>query len=169
MASESDISSFMLSVNRDRLAYLLNLRLRGHEVSQEQISALRAEIREATGTQSPLVEELKELQDVLALIDGEEMEQPAAIKATLRRAGYIRLVMRPERNHARPHFHIEYKREHAASYDAASLEKLAGSMPSKYERPMLAWAKDHTPSLIETWGLLNAGDDVRELVVVQDA
>jgi len=74
--------------------------------------------------------------------------------------------MRAERNHGRPHFHIEYKREYSASYAVDTLERLAGNMPRKYEKPVLQWASQRQQWLVDTWENLNAGEDVREMILV---
>ena len=166
---EGEIAAFVQSVNRKRLAYLLNLRSHGHEVDDEQIGRLRSEIYGALGAREQVEERLRELQRVLALVDGFESGGAHNIKATLHRVGHIKMVMRPERNHARAHFHIEYKREFEASYAVDTLECLAGSMPKKYEKPILQWAQDYRRDLLLTWKRMNAGEDVRGLVVELDA
>lgn len=101
-----------------------------------------------------------ELQNVLALIDGYEEARQRAIKATLFCRGPIKLRMRPEYNHGRAHFHLEYKREHSASYAVDTLECLAGHMPRKYEDVALAWAESRKADLKRAWNDLNAGKDV---------
>jgi hypothetical protein len=65
--------------------------------------------------------------------------------------------MRAENNHARPHFHIEYKKEYKASYVIDTLECLAGNMPKRYEKPILEWASTRREKLLEIWEGLNAG------------
>ncbi len=45
---------------------------------------------------------------------------------------------------------------------------MAGDMPKKYEAPILEWAAKYRLSLTATWERLNAGDDVREMVIVAD-
>ena len=53
--------------------------------------------------------------------------------------------------HGRPHFHIEYKREHAASYAIDNFERLAGHMPEKYGGTLLEWAKENQALLLAKW------------------
>jgi hypothetical protein len=167
--SNPEVENWVAIINRQRLAYLLYIRLRGYQVDPTQIESLRAEVRTSKRDQGPLEHELDELQDLLAFTDSIEANGGQATKATLYDRGPIKLRMRPERNHARPHFHIEYKREHTASYAADTLERLAGSIPRKYEEPVLAWAKENQAALLETWRRMNAGEDVRELVIARDA
>jgi hypothetical protein len=74
----------------------------------------------------------------------------------------------PDQNHDRPHFHIHYKTEHAASYAIEPLELLAGDMPKKYEKSVRQWASRKQKSLHLTWNDLKAGKDGRELVLHAD-
>jgi hypothetical protein len=60
-----------------------------------------------------------------------------------------------EQNHRLPHFHIEFKRQFAASYMIGTGERLAGSLPAKYEKEMLAWARDNSALLLREWNALN--------------
>ncbi|MEM8723395.1 MAG: DUF4160 domain-containing protein [Cyanobacteria bacterium P01_G01_bin.39] len=81
---------------------------------------------------------------------------------------YTKLKIQQEKNHKLPHFHIEYKQEHSASYAIDSLERLAGDMPKEYEKPIMKWAKRKRNSLKATWDKLQAGEDVKELVIVSE-
>lgn len=81
---------------------------------------------------------------------------------------YTKLKIQQEENHKLPHFHIEYKQEHSASYAIDSLERLAGDMPKEYEKPIMKWAKRKRNSLKATWDKLQAGEDVNELVIVSE-
>ena len=62
-----------------------------------------------------------------------------------------------ERNHRLPHFHIEFKKQFAASYEIATGERLAGNLPAKYEKEMLKWAQANNCLLLREWNALNAG------------
>ena len=86
------------------------------------------------------------------------------IELTVHKINYAKLKIQPEKNHWRPHFHIEYKQEHSASYAIDSLEKLAGNMPKKYEQPIIDWADEQRENLKATWDKLKAGKDVKEFV-----
>jgi hypothetical protein len=169
MSEATNIQEWASGVNRLQLAYLKYLRFRGYDVDQAQIESLRNEIRASVQFPEPLGYEVLELQDYLAFFDSLEANAGQATKATLYNRGPIKLRMRPERNHSRPHFHIEYKRQYSASYAVDTLELLAGVMPRKFEYPMLEWARDNQASLLATWNRLNAGEDIRELVVARDA
>jgi hypothetical protein len=86
----------------------------------------------------------------------------------LLRLNHTVVRMRHENNHARAHFHIEYKREFSASYAVDNLARLAGSLPKRYELPVLDWAKCNQTALQATWEKLRVGEDVRELVLVKE-
>ncbi len=47
-----------------------------------------------------------------------------------------------------------------------TLERTAGDIPKKYEAPVLEWAAKYQQLLAATWERLNAGEDIRELVIV---
>lgn len=164
---DSGVDAWVASVLRLRLAYLQYLRLRGYDIPDSEIASLREEVRDPDAPE--LEQEVAELRDLLAFVDSVEENGGQTTKATLAKRGRTKLVMRPERNHARAHFHIEYKREHSASYAPDTLEPLAGSMPKKYEAPLLAWASRNQERLQVIWDRMNAGEDVSELIVIQDA
>lgn len=71
-----------------------------------------------------------------------------------------------EQKHARPHFHIEYKKIYSASYGITPLEKLAGTMPTKYEKPILEWAATHEHVLLGIWNALQEGSD--PIIFIED-
>jgi hypothetical protein len=111
--------------------------------------------------------DIDELQLLLAAADkvpGEAL----VTKRIFNKLGDITLRIRPDRNHARPHFHIWYKTEYQASYAMDTFKRLAGEMPRRYEDPMLNWASRKQKSLFLTWDALKAGKDVRELVLHAD-
>ena len=89
-------------------------------------------------------------------------------KAVVHKLEYIKMIILPDQNHERPHFHIHYKTEYAASYAIDTLELLAGDMPMKYKKQMLQWASRKQKSLLLTWNDLKAGKDVRKLVLHAD-
>ena len=89
------------------------------------------------------------------------------IEFTAFEQNYTKLKIHLEKNHKLPHFHIEYKQKHSASYAIESLKRLAGNMPKKYEKPIIGWASKKRESLKATWDKLQAGEDVRELVSEQ--
>ena len=76
---------------------------------------------------------------------------------------HVKIRMRREENHVRPHFHIEYKKESSASYSIEPFERLAGDLPLKYEERVRGWVLERQKDLLATWEALQRSD-VRELV-----
>ena len=81
---------------------------------------------------------------------------------------HVKVRMRPESNHALPHFHLEYKKLYSASYQISPFRQLAGQMPKKYEEKLLEWIISNQANLLSTWNALKAGKDVRELVIEKE-
>ena len=172
--SDEDVRCFVLEATRQRVAYLKYIKSRGYSVDEEQLAGFEEEIRieeESLGeSQKDLIghRSVAELQQQLAFVDLYTERSAEEIKALLLRLGNTKVRMWPEHNHQRPHFHIEYKQQYSASYAVDTLERMAGDMPKKYEAPILEWAAKYRLSLTATWERLNAGDDVREMVIVAD-
>lgn len=172
--TDEDIRRFVLEVTIQRVAYLKYVKSRGYAVDDEQIARFEEEIRaeeEAVGeVEEHLIgrKSVGELQSQLAIVD--LYDEPAAdyIKILLLRRLHTKVRMRREQNHQRPHFHIEYKQQYSASYAVDTLERIAGDMPKKYEDSILEWAANHRLSLAATWESLNAGRDVREMIIVAE-
>ena len=161
----ADLNLIRRAIAEERLAYLLLLQMRGYQVRSAELARLRQELRgdaspPPLGSHAAIQEAVTELQNVLALVDGYEEAKRRAIKVTLFRRGPIKLRMRPEHNHSRAHFHLEYKREHSASYAVDTLECLAGYIPRKHEDIALSWARQRKPDLKRAWQDLNSGDDI---------
>lgn len=55
-----------------------------------------------------------------------------------------------------PHFHAYYQ-EHVGIYDIQRIERLAGSLPTRQERLVLAWAELHQQELLSNWETLQRG------------
>ena len=169
-----DARRWALEQMRENFAYLKYIKSRGYAVDEEELGRFEEEIRleeESLGESALHVIDKKavaELQLELALVDLDFEATTNYTKATLLRRGYIRLTMQPDKNHQRPHFHIEFKTEHSASYAVDTLRRLAGYMPRKYEAPVLKWAARGRRSLAATWKSMKDGEDIRELVIVAE-
>ena len=116
-----------------------------------------------------LEEELAELQDSLATIDFQEVIASIAARKDDVRYRLIRVLhpikikMDANKNHGRPHVHIDYgKSYHAASYAIDTGERLVGE--SKYDRKISEWIGRHRPKLLEAWNLMQAGKDASPVV-----
>jgi hypothetical protein len=68
----------------------------------------------------------------------------------------IRMFVEAGGSHHTPHFHAYYQ-EHVGIYDIERIELLAGSLPRRQERLVLAWAELHRAELIDAWRTLQEG------------
>ena len=161
---------FVRATTFARLTYLWCLQARGHPVDDAHVMELERELYpEAAGTASHtrIISQVDvvALQAFFSTLEDLYGNPAFAIKADLHRLEWTVLIMRPERNHARPHFHIKYKRQYAASYDIDTFAKLAGDLPARYEKPMLNWARGRRDALLRTWNAMQAGEIVTELIL----
>jgi len=58
--------------------------------------------------------------------------------------------------HSRPHFHARYQ-DNNIVIAIDQIEVLAGQLPNKQLRLVLAWAELYQDDLLEDWGLLQKG------------
>jgi hypothetical protein len=156
--SDEALRLFVLGVTTERLQYLKYLKFRGIAVDDREIAELEAEL--AQDQRNPdgdsIIERyVDDLQLQLAFVDLLNERSSRAIKAVLYQRGHVKVRMRQEQNHHRPHFHIEYKGEYSASYSVDTLERLAGEMPKRYEGPILEWASAKQQFLTANWEQLN--------------
>jgi hypothetical protein len=68
----------------------------------------------------------------------------------------IRMFVEAGGQHHVPHFHAYYQ-EHVGIYDISKIERLAGSLPRRQERLVLAWAELHQEELLSNWQTLQQG------------
>lgn len=59
-------------------------------------------------------------------------------------------------SHHLPHLHAYYQ-EHAGIYGIDPIELIAGSLPKRQERLVLAWAELHKEELLSSWETLQGG------------
>ena len=65
-------------------------------------------------------------------------------------------------NHDPPHFHAEYA-EHEAKVDIRSGTVVAGYLPRRQIRLVLAWAELHRDELMQNWELARAKQPLRSI------
>ena len=58
--------------------------------------------------------------------------------------------------HRTPHFHAYYQ-DQVGIYGIDRIERLAGSLPKRQERLVLAWAELHQEELLSDWQALQEG------------
>lgn len=120
-------------------------------------------------------DDLAELQSAIAQVDAMASRAPSAsgddvsISRLLWRKGHIKIQMDSElAGHNRPHFHIAFKRQYAASYAVDTLERLCGFLPRRYEETALQWARHHQTALQDIWNSLSAGKPLWTLELPND-
>ena len=68
----------------------------------------------------------------------------------------IRMFVEAGGPHHLPHFHAYYQ-DRVGIYDIVRVERLAGSLPRRQERLVLAWAELHQDELMDDWRRLQEG------------
>jgi hypothetical protein len=68
----------------------------------------------------------------------------------------IRMFVEAGGPHHTPHFHAYYQ-DHVGIYIITPIERLAGSLPRRQERLVLAWAELHHVELMAAWRSLQDG------------
>jgi hypothetical protein len=68
----------------------------------------------------------------------------------------IRMFVEAGGSHHLPHFHAYYQ-DHVAIYGIERIERLAGSLPTRQERLVLAWAELRQGELSANWEKLQGG------------
>ncbi len=65
----------------------------------------------------------------------------------------IRMFVEAGGPHHTPHFHAYYQ-DQVAIFGIDRIERLAGSLPRRQERLVLAWAELHQEGLLSNWQVL---------------
>jgi hypothetical protein len=68
----------------------------------------------------------------------------------------VRMFVEAGGSHHLAHFHA-YCQDDIAIYGIANIERLAGSLPTRQERLVLAWAELHQDELLANWDKLQRG------------
>ena len=68
----------------------------------------------------------------------------------------VRMYAEAGESHHRPHFHAYYH-DAVGVYAIDNVERVAGSLPRRQERLVLAWAELHEQELRRNWKQLQAG------------
>ena len=68
----------------------------------------------------------------------------------------IRMFWEPDAPHGAAHFHAYYQGE-SAVFSLNPVELIAGNLPTRQLRLVMAWAELHHEELIEDWQLVNSG------------
>ena len=171
MTDEKDpnVEFWLKAIDREALIYNWHLKSLGYDVEnkiEKLEESVYAEIWENVERETLWQRDIDELQLLLSLADPEpKKDQIFVTKKRFYSLQHTHLTIDNSKNHARPHFHLRYKNEYSASNAIDNLERLAGSIPKRYEDRMLEWASRHQRSLALTWNKLQAGEIVSELIL----
>jgi len=107
-----------------------------------------------------MIEELKSLQDNLALLDlMTRNSQSRYIEILLKVLKPIEIRMEQDKNHKMPHLHISYgANRHATSYNIQNGERIVGQLDNKYDKVVKKWINNNQKKLIQIWGEVQRGD-----------
>jgi hypothetical protein len=107
-----------------------------------------------------MIEELKELQDELAVIDLITRENRSGLmEVLLKNLQPLQMRMELDKNHKMPHFHVSYgKNYHAASYSIQDGERIAGELDNKYDKVVKNWITNNQEKLLQIWSEIQKGD-----------
>jgi hypothetical protein len=110
--------------------------------------------------------ELRKLQNQFALsdlFDGPSM--PGVMRLIVIVLKDIKIRMDGNKNHKRPHVHVEYGKDyHAASYSIDTGERLAGNLASRYDRLVADWIASCRPKLLELWKFTQESKNTNALI-----
>jgi len=114
-----------------------------------------------------LKKELAELQDKLAVAD--LSMRPSAprglVTFSVKELKEIQIRMEGNKNHKRPHVHVDYgKQHHVASYAIDTGDRLVGDLDPRYDRHVRAWIEGHRSKLLLVWALTQAGEKSKPFV-----
>jgi hypothetical protein len=102
-----------------------------------------------------LEKELAELQNALSEVDfysQPEGSNHAVVKFLVKTYQSIRLRMDGDKNHARPHLHVDYGHDyHVASYAIDNGQRLAGDLHRRYDKQVRGWIANNQVKLLKTW------------------
>lgn len=69
----------------------------------------------------------------------------------------LKIYIRCEKNHRRPHVHVFWKNVYEVSISISDRELLAGDMPSKNLKAIKEWVQEYEQNLLEAWNDIQDG------------
>jgi hypothetical protein len=110
--------------------------------------------RANAGPQAAFQDALQELFRLLRAVDYARLPEHirTAPKFLVARLDGLQIRMDADKNHGRGHVHIKYKKDgHAASYAIDDGSRLAGELPTYYDRTVLSWIITNQTELQTLW------------------
>ena len=78
----------------------------------------------------------------------------------------IRMFWEPDAPHHAAHFHAYYQEE-TAVFSIETAELIAGSLPKRQLRLVVAWAELHREELLADWQLVDSGREPKSIKPLQ--
>ena len=116
-------------------------------------------------TKDDFEELLEKLFWLLKRVDYERLPKSEGIlsKLIVARVEELEIRMDGNKNHARGHVHIKYKKDdHRASYAIDDGSRLAGELPRYYDRVIKGWIVENQHGLKELWTSVREGRRVQK-------
>jgi|GEM_PF-952934 len=110
--------------------------------------------------QAMFKDQLQELFNVLRAVDYARLSEDIrkSVKFLVARLETLEIRMDACKNHGRGHVHIKYKKNgHAASYAINDGSRLAGELPTYYDRKVRSWIIKNQPELQTLWASTQNG------------
>ena len=128
---------------------------------------LRAAVTEdnVEATKDDMEEQLKKLFWLLKGVDYERLSESDryVIRFIVARLEELEIRMDGNRNHARGHVHIKYKKDgHKASYAIDDGSRLAGELPRYYDHVIKDWIVENQKQLKALWTGVQQGKRVEK-------
>lgn len=105
-------------------------------------------------------DQLQELFNLLRAVDYARLPEQIrnAPRFLVARLETLEIRMDANKNHGRGHVHIKYKKDgHAASYAINDGSRLAGELPTYYDRKVQSWIIRNQPKLLTLWDSTQGG------------
>lgn len=121
---------------------------------------LKTKMKLKAQPQVTLRDQLQELFNLLRAVDYARLPEHVrfAPKLLVARVESIEIRMDANKNHGRGHVHIKYKKDgHAASYAINDGSRLAGELPTYYDRKVQSWILRNQSELQTLWDSTQSG------------
>ena len=117
-------------------------------------------------TEKKLTKEVERLFYALRAVDAAREPTGDYIKFLVARLAGVEVRMDGDKNHRRGHIHVKYGRDgHAASYAIDDGSRLAGELPSYYNKKIRAFVQKNRTDLGELWKSTQSGKRNEELLL----
>jgi hypothetical protein len=119
-------------------------------------------------TEKKLTKQVERLFYALRAVDAAREPAGDYIKFLVARLAGVEIRMDGDKNHGRAHVHVKYGRDgHAASYAVDDGSRLAGELPSYYNRTVRSFVQKNRADLEALWKSTQSGKRNEKLLLKQ--